>query len=113
MLNSKIKSFPLGTFVVNMLGTALEGMFWDLQHSSGFSVGGGRVVGCQVLQGMLDGFCGAATTVSTWVGELNGLRRRHAWVYGGVSVMVGVGIMVGVMGGVLWGKGWDAPVCMG
>ncbi|KAL8842178.1 MAG: hypothetical protein Q9176_002871 [Flavoplaca citrina] len=110
MLNSKIKSFPLGTFVVNILGTALQGMFWDLQHSSG-SVQGG-VVGCQVLQGMMDGFCGAATTVSTWVGELNGLRRRHAWVYGGVSVAVGVGIMIGVMGGGLWGKGWNAPVCM-
>ncbi|KAI4273123.1 MAG: hypothetical protein LQ337_004853, partial [Flavoplaca oasis] len=60
MLNSKIKSFPLGTFVVNILGTALEGIFWDLQHSSG-SVQGG-VVGCQVLQGMMDGFCGTATT---------------------------------------------------
>ncbi|KAI4267923.1 MAG: hypothetical protein L6R38_008034, partial [Xanthoria sp. 2 TBL-2021] len=67
MLNSKINSFPLGTFVVNMLGTALEGMFWDLQHSSGSSVGGRGVMGCQVLQGMMDGFCGAATTVSTWV----------------------------------------------
>ena len=111
MLNSRFRSFPLGTFVVNMLGTAFEGMFWDLQHSAD-SVGGG-VVGCQVLQGMMDGFCGAATTVSTWVGELNGLRRKHAWIYGGVSVGVGVGIMVGVMGGVLWGKGWDAPVCMG
>ncbi|KAL8897276.1 MAG: hypothetical protein Q9192_002660 [Flavoplaca navasiana] len=110
MLNSRIKSFPLGTFVVNILGTALEGVFWDLQHSSD-SVQGG-VVGCQVLQGMMDGFCGAATTVSTWVGELNGLRRRHAWVYGGVSVAVGVAIMIGVMGGVLWGKGWNTPVCM-
>ena len=110
MLNSKIKSFPLGTFVVNMLGTALQGMFWDLQHSSG-SVQGG-VAGCQVLQGMMDGFCGAATTVSTWVGELNGLRRGHAWVYGGVSVVVGMGIVIGIMGGLLWGKGWDTPVCM-
>ncbi|KAL8768945.1 MAG: hypothetical protein Q9209_005000 [Squamulea sp. 1 TL-2023] len=111
VLNPKIKSFPLGTFVVNMLGTALEGMFWDLQHSSR-SVGGG-VVGCQVLQGMMDGFCGAATTVSTWVAELNGLRRRHAWVYGGVSVLVGVGIMVGILGGALWGRGWDKLICMG
>ncbi|KAL8999357.1 MAG: hypothetical protein Q9169_001783 [Polycauliona sp. 2 TL-2023] len=109
-LNSKIKSFPLGTFAVNMLGTALEGMFWDLQHSS---VKSGGVVGCQVLQGMMDGFCGTATTVSTWAGELNGLRRRHAWVYGAVSVVVGVGMMVGIMGGMLWGKGWSEPVCMG
>ncbi|KAL8735936.1 MAG: hypothetical protein Q9166_000498 [cf. Caloplaca sp. 2 TL-2023] len=110
LLNAKIASFPLGTFVINMLGTALEGMFWDLQHST--RVVGGGLVGCQVLQGMMDGFCGAATTVSTWVAELNGLRR-HAWVYGGVSVVVGVGIMVGVMGGVLWGRGWNMPICGG
>ena len=112
LLNPKIKSFPLGTFAVNMLGTALEGMFWDLQHSSSAGGASSVVVGCQVLQGMMDGFCGTATTVSTWVGELNGLRRKHAWVYGGVSVGIGVGIMIGVMGGVLWGKGWDMPVCV-
>ncbi|KAL8668670.1 MAG: hypothetical protein Q9168_006709, partial [Polycauliona sp. 1 TL-2023] len=48
MLNSRIKSFPLGTFAVNMFGTALEGMFWDLQHSSSASsVARGGVVGCQ------------------------------------------------------------------
>ncbi|KAI4243546.1 MAG: hypothetical protein L6R40_003369 [Gallowayella cf. fulva] len=108
-LNAKIASFPMGTFTINMLGTAAEGLFWDLQHSS-HAVGGG-LVGCQVLQGMMDGFCGAATTVSTWVGELKALRRGHAWVYGGVSVVVGVGIMGGVMGGVLWGRGWDGVVC--
>ncbi|KAL8699913.1 MAG: hypothetical protein Q9224_001203, partial [Gallowayella concinna] len=39
LLNSKIKSFPLGTFTINMLGTAAEGMFWDLQHTAG--IGGG------------------------------------------------------------------------
>ncbi|KAL8715354.1 MAG: hypothetical protein Q9220_000687 [cf. Caloplaca sp. 1 TL-2023] len=108
-LNSRIKSFPLGTFAINMIGTALEGIFWDLQHSQS-TVGGGRV-GCQVLQGMMDGFCGAATTVSTWVAELNGLRRRHAYFYGGMSVTVGVGILVCVMGSVLWGRGWARVSC--
>ncbi|KAL9027356.1 MAG: hypothetical protein Q9196_004110, partial [Gyalolechia fulgens] len=58
--NGRIASFPMGTFAVNILGTALEGVFWDLQHSES-SVGGG-LIGCQVLQGMMDGFCGAATT---------------------------------------------------
>ncbi|KAL8953688.1 MAG: hypothetical protein Q9222_000472 [Ikaeria aurantiellina] len=109
-LNSKIKSFPLGTFTINIVGTALEGMLWDLQHSQS-SVGGGRV-GCQVLQGMMDGFCGAATTVSTWVAELEGLRRGHAYVYGGVSVSVGLGVMVCVMGSVLWGREWERVSCV-
>ncbi|KAL9011945.1 MAG: hypothetical protein Q9173_003256 [Seirophora scorigena] len=91
LLNAKIASFPSGTFAVNILGTAMEGMFWDLQHSPS-SIGGG-VLGCQVLQGMMDGFCGATTTVSTWAAELRGLKRRHAWVYGGASVSVGLGVM--------------------
>ena len=43
-LNGKIASFPLGTFVVNIFGTAILGMSWDLQH-----VPLGGVVGCQVL----------------------------------------------------------------
>ncbi|KAL8761892.1 MAG: hypothetical protein Q9184_002023 [Pyrenodesmia sp. 2 TL-2023] len=108
-LNGKAASFPLGTFAINMFGTATEGMFWDLQHAP--SSVGGTLVGCQVLQGMMDGFCGAATTVSTWAAELRGLRRRHAWIYGAVSVLAGLGLMVGIMGGALWGKGWESVVC--
>jgi fluoride exporter len=74
-LNSKLAAFPLGTFVVNISGTAILGMCWDLQHaplgSTGANIGGGRL-GCQVLQGIQDGFCGCLTTVSTWVLELTG-----------------------------------------
>ncbi|KAL8868159.1 MAG: hypothetical protein Q9174_005171 [Haloplaca sp. 1 TL-2023] len=111
-LNGRIKAFPMGTFVVNIFGTAVLGVFYDLQHLNLGSNGvGGGVLGCQALQGMQDGFCGAATTVSTWVAELRGLRRRHAWVYGGISVCVGLGILVAIMGGVLWGKGWERTSC--
>lgn len=81
-LNGKIPSFPLGTFAVNAFGTAILGMSWDLQH---LPLGG--VVGCQVLQGVEDGFCGCLTTVSTWVSELAALRRSHAYKYGAASVV--------------------------
>ncbi|KAF2468981.1 uncharacterized protein BDR25DRAFT_304873 [Lindgomyces ingoldianus] len=107
-LNGLISSFPLGTFCVNIFGTAVLGMAFDLQHvrldSTGLA-GGGRV-GCQVLQGIMDGFCGALTTVSTWITELNGLRRGHSYVYGTVSVVSGLGILVIVMGSVRWTVGW-------
>lgn len=49
-LNGKNASFPLGTFVVNVFGTAILGMSYDLQR-----VPLGGVVGCQVLQGIEDG----------------------------------------------------------
>ena len=105
-LNGRGRWFPLGTFAVNMLGTALEGMFWDLQY-----VPLGGYVGCQVLQGMMDGFCGCLTTVSTWVVELQGLRVRHAYLYGSISVVFGVGLMLIVMGSFQWTVGFQAPLC--
>ncbi|KAK6851872.1 hypothetical protein PG995_011997 [Apiospora arundinis] len=76
-----------------MFGTAVLGMAWDLAH-----VPSGGVIGCQVLQGIEDGFCGCLTTVSTWVSELTGLRRRNAYIYGLASVVVGLALMVAIMG---------------
>jgi CrcB protein len=106
-LNSKFPSFPLGTFVVNIFGTALIGMSYDLQH-----VPLGGVVGCQVLQGIEDGFCGCLTTVSTWVSELNSLRRKHAYLYGAISVLVGLCLLVVIMGSMQWTKGFSALQCV-
>lgn len=112
-LNALVPSFPLGTFAANMFGTAIEGMCYDIQHVGvgvNGSVGGG-LVGCQVLQGVQDGFCGCLTTVSTWVGEINGLRRRSAYFYACASVVGGFCLMVVIMGSVRWSVGWSAPVC--
>ena len=112
-LNGLVPSFPLGTFAVNMLGTAVEGMCFDIQHVGvGVMgrVGGGRV-GCQVLQGVQDGFCGCLTTVSTWAAEIHGLRRRHGYAYAAASVLGAFCLMVVIMGSVRWSVGWSSPVC--
>jgi fluoride ion exporter CrcB/FEX len=114
-LNSRIISFPLGTFVANVLGTAVLAMAYDLQHASLGSAGGlvgGGIVGCQVLQGVMDGFCGCLTTVSTWVAELKGLVKRHAYVYGAASVAVGFALMVVITGTLQWTIGLSQPVCL-
>ncbi|KAJ8069000.1 hypothetical protein OCU04_002678 [Sclerotinia nivalis] len=105
-LNGKLSSFPLGTYAVNMFGTAIMGMVYDLQH-----VPLGGVVGCQVLQGIEDGFCGCLTTVSTWVVELTSLRRSHAYRYGMVSVLGGLALMVVIMGSFRWTHGFEGLVC--
>ncbi|MCJ1332529.1 hypothetical protein MMC10_009222 [Thelotrema lepadinum] len=107
-LNSQIPSFPLGTFIANILGTLCLATFYDLQRVPIALVGR---VGCQVLQGMEDGFCGCLTTVSTWVVELKGLKRWHAYVYGTASTMGGLVVTVVVMGSVLWARGWEATAC--
>ncbi|CRG83711.1 hypothetical protein PISL3812_01066 [Talaromyces islandicus] len=136
LLNPRVPYFPLGTFVVNIIGTGILGMCYDLQHVSGIgasppsfwgvvypepsraSLFGGDsyisslVVSCQVLQGVMDGFCGCATTVSTWAAELTSLgRRRFAYIYGGVSMAAGLGLLVAVMGSVRWSRGFDSPIC--
>ncbi|GKT46883.1 fluoride export protein 1 [Colletotrichum spaethianum] len=105
-LNSRVPAFPVGTFTVNITGVAVLGMCWDLGHA-----GLGGVVGCQVLQGVEDGFCGCLTTVSTWVAELTALRRRHAYVYGVSSVVVGFAVLVVIMGAMRWTDGFGPLMC--
>jgi CrcB protein len=91
-----------------MLGCVVLALCWNLQHAA---TGIGGVVGCQVLQGVQDGFCGTLTTVSTWVGEMQALRRLRAYVYGGVSVGVGLGFVVVIMGSLRWTRGFAEPAC--
>lgn len=112
-LNGIVAFFPLGTFAVNMFGTAVEGMCYDIQHVGVGTMGfvGGGLVGCQVLQGIQDGFCGCLTTVSTWVAEINGLKRKHGYFYAFSSVVGALCLMVAIMGSVRWSVGFAEPVC--
>ncbi|PTB65247.1 hypothetical protein BBK36DRAFT_1204637 [Trichoderma citrinoviride] len=106
-LNAKVASFPLGTFTANVGGTAVLGMAWDIAHAR---VGG--VAGCQVLQGIEDGFCGCLTTISTWVAELSSLERRHSYVYGFSSVVAALAVMIAIMGGLRWSDGFSPLACV-
>lgn len=104
-------SVPLATFVVNVFGTSVEALVFSLGHIS-FSgyIGGGRV-SCQVLNGIGDGFCGALTTVSTFVAELQILNRTQAYIYGLATIFGGLSMVIAVMGGVRWGVGWGEGSC--
>lgn len=106
-MNRLVSSFPLGTFASNVFGTAVLGMTYDLQRSSAVR----SMVGCQVLQGIEDGFCGALTTVSTWALELDTLRLGHAYAYGGCSIFIAVGCITAIMGPLRWTEGFMTPVC--
>lgn len=112
-LNGRNRTFPLGTFTVNVGGTMVLGMAYSIQHASigASDLGGGSIVGCQVLQGIMDGFCGCLTTVSTWVLELSDLRRRHAYLYGGVSVIIAFCALVVEIGSLQWTRGLTTPSC--
>lgn len=111
-LNPIVPAFPLGTFAVNIFGTMVLGMAWDLQHASTIGASpNGDQRSCAILYGIMEGFCGCLTTVSTWVTELQGLRRRHAWTYGSTSVGVGLGFMIIIMGSMGWTIGFSPALC--
>ncbi|GLA56044.1 hypothetical protein AnigIFM63604_004102 [Aspergillus niger] len=112
-LNNRIAGFPLGTFVVNTGGTMLLGMAFTLQHAPAnpSRLGMGGLTSCEVLQGIMDGFCGCLTTVSTWVLELSDLRRQQAYAYGGVSVAVALCFLVLEIGSLRWTEGLATPKC--
>ncbi|RMZ71405.1 chromosome condensation [Pyrenophora seminiperda CCB06] len=112
-MNRLTPHFPLGTFAVNIFGTAVLAMAWDLQHLELGSDGvvGGSVVACQVLQGVMDGFCGALTTVSTWIAEMASLKRGRAYVYGSASLVAGLALVLVLLGSVRWTVGWKEGVC--
>lgn len=112
-LNRYIAGFPMGTFTANLGGTMILGMAFSLQHaplgSSG--LGGYSLIACQVLQGIMDGFCGSMTTVSTWVLELSDSKRRHAYVYGIISLLAPLAMLVTEIGALRWTRGLATPVC--
>ncbi|KAI1740231.1 CrcB-like protein-domain-containing protein [Xylaria scruposa] len=114
-MNSLAVGFPLGTFAANAFGSLVQAVTWDLQRLPAAGGSGSRMLGgfvsCQVLQGVEDGFCGCATTVSTWILELAALKRRHAYRYGLVTLAVGLGIFVVVSGSLQWTVGLAQPVC--
>lgn len=118
VLNPLLPAFPLGTFAVNLSGTALLGMAYDLQHAkipgsiaAALGRGGGSIWGCWALQGVMDGFCGCLTTVSTWALELSALRREHAYLYGTATVAAGIVLLVVEIGSLEWTMGFASPIC--
>ncbi|KAI7288645.1 hypothetical protein KC343_g608 [Hortaea werneckii] len=106
-LNRRISSFPLGTFFANILGSLTLGMCYDLQRSSAAQ----SVIGCQVLQGIEEGFSGALTTFSTWALELDTLKIKHAYFYGACTVCVAVAGITIIMGSLRWTTGFMEPAC--
>ena len=84
-MNTVMKKIPLGTMAANILGTGLLGAFHVLQNKPSHV----SPHACSTLQGLIDGFCGALTTISTSAVELNAMQgSRYAWIYGGISILI-------------------------
>ncbi|KAG0126589.1 CrcB-like protein-domain-containing protein [Tuber indicum] len=104
--NPMRKAFPLGTFMVNMLGTAvLAGLL-----AGRYAHFGGNT--CDVLRGLGDGFCGCLTTVSTFVVEVRGLGISHGYVYAGASIVVGLCLTILILGSYAGMGSWNRKTGM-
>ncbi|EGN56331.1 putative fluoride ion transporter CrcB [Hallella multisaccharivorax DSM 17128] len=62
--------FPLGTFVVNVLGCLLIGFFSGLNHGGDWMSPSTRLI-------LTTGFCGGFTTFSTFISEGTALAGDH------------------------------------
>jgi protein CrcB len=91
-LNPRFKDFPFGTFIANILGTWILAMLTLL---SKFEVSYSNHPVMAVIFGLSYGFCGNLTTISTFVNELNNLKRRAGYIYGLTSTAVAqIGIIL-------------------
>lgn len=98
LLTPRLKLFPLGTFVANTGGTALIGMFHVLQRTPTLP----SMNACAILQGLIDGYCGCLTTVSTFAVEVGALRTSSAWLYVGLSWAVSQLLLLVILGPSWW-----------
>ena len=98
LLNPRSSLLPVGTLVVNELGTSLLALFHIFQ-------GLPKPVSpnaCSILQGLGDGYCGCLTTVSTFAAEMRGLTARKRWLYGTISIVTGQVLLVLIFGSAIW-----------
>lgn len=79
--------FPYGTFVVNILGCFLIGLFFGISEKS-------NIISVEWRMFLTVGFCGGFTTFSTFANENIALLKDgnflHFALYAGLSVFLGI-----------------------
>lgn len=77
------RSFPLGTFVINVTGSFLIGLFMTLMVERFTENPQWRLL-------LIVGFLGAYTTFSTFEYETGTLLKDGEWLYAGLNVVLSV-----------------------
>ncbi|ODV87145.1 hypothetical protein CANARDRAFT_190540, partial [[Candida] arabinofermentans NRRL YB-2248] len=97
--------FPIGTFAANIIGCALIAILSILlfgQDSSGNMLVTGKL-NIDVLHGLITGFCGSLTTISTLVHELYWLKIvGQRYTYASASIMTGFLVVLLILGSYAW-----------
>ncbi|KIM46123.1 hypothetical protein M413DRAFT_441183 [Hebeloma cylindrosporum] len=107
-LNKRIKGLPVGTLMANTAGTALSATFHVLQrldHPVSPKT-------CSLLQGLVDGYCGCLTTVSTFAAEVTDLGGRKGVRYVMISWVLGQAMLLLIFGSSIWtGQAREQMTC--
>ncbi|KAF8517780.1 CrcB-like protein-domain-containing protein [Gautieria morchelliformis] len=107
-LNTRLHIFPLGTLIANEFATAVLAACHIIQRAPSPP----PPVACSILQGIIDGFCGCLSTVSTFVVELRTLRGKKAWIYFLVSFILAQIILLLILGPAWWtGRIRESDIC--
>ena len=82
-----ISPFPIGTFLVNMIGCLLIGLLFGLAQRS-------NILSQHLNTLLITGFCGGFTTFSTFSNEMHIITQSRHWMcaacYLSLSVILGI-----------------------
>ncbi|ANB10935.1 Fex2p [Sugiyamaella lignohabitans] len=111
LFNKITHKFLVGTFIANMIATAILCALIILQR--GQTPSHGLIIKsklqCQAISALQDGFCGNFSTISSFIAELVAFRsKRNAYIYGGISIGGGFSIVVVILGSYAWTRGISA-----
>jgi CrcB protein len=107
--NTLLKALPLGTFLANSLGTAVLAAVIVLQSK----VNPVSPSACSTLQGLVDGYCGCLTTVSTFAVEIYTMSYRRGPRYCLLSWVTGQVLLVAILGSSIWsGRAREEITCL-
>ncbi|GAA5864794.1 hypothetical protein JCM3774_004230 [Rhodotorula dairenensis] len=104
LLNPLSSTLPYGTLFCNTLSTAIVAVMQLLARHPR------TALGCAALKGVVDGFCGSLSTISTMVVELRGLSTVHSYRYILVSWAAAQAVLVIILGSWVW-SGDRAGLC--
>ena len=81
-------AFPWGTFVVNVAGSFIIGIFFGLAEKT-------HLISSSMNVFLITGFCGGFTTYSSMADDMYLLLQQKHWVYFGTYV--GLTLLLGIL----------------